>query len=575
MLRTLGGLELEGQSFNRTKPLLLVAYLAIEGPQPRRRLAEMFWPEAQDPLNSLSVALSQLRPLRAVEGEEVLSARLSTDLEALRQALKQGRPDQVRRLYRGAFLRGVEIPLGEELEEWVWSTRERVALEVYQGYNRQARAFFALGLAEKGRSLLEEVQGLDGVRHALETHEPPPPKLEPLPREARRAFWAYYLAPGRASELLRLSSEALERLYEEGLLDGSGHPLHLGGLTLTEPTSSGWPLEAQEVALELARQMPLREALPFYRLGRPLWNEEDRQRAFQALLAEAQRLLSENPAQSLRLLQGLPMHPQARLLQARALERLGRYQEALEVLEELESGPEVAAVRGSLLFRLGQPGAAEEAELAAQGSTWAQGEALNLRGLLAYNRGNFEEAAALFARAAVRFLAAGETARQVDALNNRAIALFELGSPEAETVLTEALQAAGEIPLLRARVLLNLGVVRERQGRLEEAGALYRASLQAAQTAGVLEAAGRAWNNLGALFHRQGRRQEAEAAYREALALAKEGREWVLTAAVLANLAELRGDPESLEEAIALLHEARYTVLAERYRGRLEAFRAR
>lgn len=46
----------------------------------------------------------------------------------------------------------------------------------------------------------------------------------------------------------------------------------------------------------------------------------------------------------------------------------------------------------------------------------------------------------------------------------------------------------------------------------------------------------------------------------------------MLTAAVLANLAELTGERASLEEAIALLEEARYTVLAERYRSRLSSF---
>lgn len=105
--------------------------------------------------------------------------------------------------------------------------------------------------------------------------------------------------------------------------------------------------------------------------------------------------------------------------------------------------------------------------------------------------------------------------------------------------------------------------------------ATYREALHLAEETGVLEAMGRAWNNLGALYHRQGRKEEAEAAYLRALRLAKEGRDWVLTAALLANLAELREDPATPEEAIALLEEARYTVLAERYRRRLEAFRVR
>ncbi|RIH83415.1 Tetratricopeptide repeat protein [Meiothermus luteus] len=573
MLRTLGGLALEGSPFRRNKPLLLVAYLAIEGPQPRRRLAEMFWPGAQDGLNSLSVALNQLRPLGLVEGGEVLRAQVSTDLEALYRAVRLGDLGEVRRLYQGAFLEGVELPLGEELGEWVWDLREKVALEVYQAFSRQARAHFALGFLEEGRALLEEALGLGGVRWAVEGQETPPPASDPLPREARRAYWAFFHLPGRAGEVLSLEPWALERLYAEGLLGAGGQALPLVGLE----GSKGLPLEAQEVALELARGLPLREALPFYRLARPLWGEEDRRRAGQAILAEVRRLLSEDPQRAYHLLEGLPREPQACLLRARALERMGRYVEALEELEEGGSeGPEAAALRGALLFRLGRVEEARAlAAQAAEGSAWAQGEALNLQGLLAFSEGRFQEAAALFARSAVRFLAGGEAGRQVDALNNRAVALLEAGSPEAEEVLGEALRAAGEVPLLRARVLLNFGVVREKQGRVEEAEGLYQESLEAARRAGSLEALGRAWNNLGALYHRQGQRARAEAAYREALRSAREGREWVLTAAVLANLAELQNDPESLREAIALLKEARYTVLAERYQSRLGSFRPR
>lgn len=61
MLRTLGGLRLEGASFSKKKPLLLAAYLALEGPKSRRHFQELFWPRAEDQKNSLSVALSQLK----------------------------------------------------------------------------------------------------------------------------------------------------------------------------------------------------------------------------------------------------------------------------------------------------------------------------------------------------------------------------------------------------------------------------------------------------------------------------------------------------------------------------------
>ncbi|MCS7195582.1 MAG: hypothetical protein NZ849_11835 [Meiothermus sp.] len=92
-------------------------------------------------------------------------------------------------------------------------------------------------------------------------------------------------------------------------------------------------------------------------------------------------------------------------------------------------------------------------------------------------------------------------------------------------MLNEALQAAGEVPLLRARALLNLGVVRKRQGRTEEAQESYRRSLEAEAEPGTTWPSSR-------VTRRASRR-------------------------------------------LALLQGARYSVLAERYQDRLRAFRLR
>ncbi len=61
LLRTLGGLGLVGCDFHQGKPLLVLCYLTVEGPKPRRFLAEFFWPGTADPLNTLSVTLGRLR----------------------------------------------------------------------------------------------------------------------------------------------------------------------------------------------------------------------------------------------------------------------------------------------------------------------------------------------------------------------------------------------------------------------------------------------------------------------------------------------------------------------------------
>ncbi len=168
----------------------------------------------------------------------------------------------------------------------------------------------------------------------------------------------------------------------------------------------------------------------------------------------------------------------------------------------------------------------------------------------------------------MRFLLAGEETRHLGALSNRAVALAELG--QGEEALREVMRAAEGFPLVKARLLLNLGVVRERQGRVQDAETLYRDALSLAEDQGNLETMGRAWNNLGALYHRQGRKEEAQRAYEEALRLAQAAREHVLLATVLANRAELLGERASLEEAVRVLEEVGHHTLAARYRTRLQ-----
>ncbi len=60
-LRTLGELSLEGIAFKRVKPLLLLAYLAVEGPKERWLLKELFWRDVKNAQSSLSTALGHLR----------------------------------------------------------------------------------------------------------------------------------------------------------------------------------------------------------------------------------------------------------------------------------------------------------------------------------------------------------------------------------------------------------------------------------------------------------------------------------------------------------------------------------
>ena len=130
-LQTLGGLKLENSSFTRPKPLLLLCYLALEGPQERRHLAELFWPKAADHMKSLTVALTQLRQGApgTMEADDVrVEAKVETDVKAFLTQLEQHAFSQALELYQGPFLEGFYLKdWSEELEEWVYKTREFLA----------------------------------------------------------------------------------------------------------------------------------------------------------------------------------------------------------------------------------------------------------------------------------------------------------------------------------------------------------------------------------------------------------------------------------------------------------------
>jgi predicted ATPase len=168
-IRSLGGLALEGAAFTRPKPLLLLAYLALEGPQPRRQVAELFWPEARDRMKSLTVALTQLR--RGAPGAVETDGRrvwtsLACDAVELRGLVELGRRDEAAARYVGPFLHGFEaMRLGVELEEWLHATREAIAVSVQ-------RTLLDLALDESARARFD--------------------------RAARRAEPAVGLAPGAA-----------------------------------------------------------------------------------------------------------------------------------------------------------------------------------------------------------------------------------------------------------------------------------------------------------------------------------------------------------------------------------------
>lgn len=198
-LRTLGGLELVGSNLRRGafKPLLLLAYLALEGPKPRRFLAELFWPEAADPLNSLKVVLHRLRQLGVIFADEERAwTGLGCDALELREELRAGHLAEATRLYGGAFLEGAEGDSGEELEDWIFSTREALAREVRLAYLELAERKAAGGYFAEAAAAAETAYRLTGAS---------PPEPEELPR-----FYPLLLAGGNPlAEVIKREAQEL------------------------------------------------------------------------------------------------------------------------------------------------------------------------------------------------------------------------------------------------------------------------------------------------------------------------------------------------------------------------------
>ena len=149
----------------RPKPLVLLAFLALEGPRARRDLAGLFFGAAADPRDSLATALRHLRTAGALEeqGEERVASAVEADASALLRDFDAYRYQAVLERYSGAFLEGVTVELGLELEEWLFTTREAIAARVRTAALHRARVAVGAGRFEDARALTVRALRLDGV----------------------------------------------------------------------------------------------------------------------------------------------------------------------------------------------------------------------------------------------------------------------------------------------------------------------------------------------------------------------------------------------------------------------------
>jgi tetratricopeptide (TPR) repeat protein len=167
MLRTLGELRMEGSAFARPKPLLLLAYLTLEGVRPRRELRTVFWPGDPDAATHLRVTLARLRQglgeVVRTDGERVESC-VEVDVTDLLRAHAQSRDEDVVTLGHAAFLDHVALPpLGAALEEWLLTTRESVGARVRDALLRLSARAVVRGDSARGGELAARAYDLRGA----------------------------------------------------------------------------------------------------------------------------------------------------------------------------------------------------------------------------------------------------------------------------------------------------------------------------------------------------------------------------------------------------------------------------
>jgi len=118
----------------------LLAYLTLEGPQQRRHIAELFWPNSTNGLNSLSTTLSRIRRVApaaiVTQGTTVVESAIDSDVVAVSTATGS----QIEQIYNGGFLASIDTTgFRHELDEWVYKVRTRTAEQAEAALMAEAR----------------------------------------------------------------------------------------------------------------------------------------------------------------------------------------------------------------------------------------------------------------------------------------------------------------------------------------------------------------------------------------------------------------------------------------------------
>jgi tetratricopeptide (TPR) repeat protein len=130
----------------------------------------------------------------------------------------------------------------------------------------------------------------------------------------------------------------------------------------------------------------------------------------------------------------------------------------------------------------------------------------------AYRRGRWDAAALAFSRARQAYLERGQALKAAEAANNLSVTLLQAGKPEqaleAVRGTPEAFLSASETRLA-AQAYGNLGAALEACGRLNEAEAAYRRSIDLLDESGDVQGRAMCLQSLSRVLLRQGKPIEA------------------------------------------------------------------
>ena len=630
-LKTFGKVKLEGSGFSRPKPLLLLAYLTLEGAQTRDMLAELFWKDKKAKSN-LSVVLSQFKKEGAGEviasqpGIDPLPSLVRSDAQEFLELLAAGNLQAALELYKAAFLHDLGKPLDDlevssELRDWVFLKREWFGQQAQIAMLQLAESNLADNNIQTARVLAERAYQL-----------PEAPELEPvnlarlqrllsstksdlnknlerslkagiddLTLKQRSVFLALSLQPQPNLSIIRNALEFTltelaqdqETLLMAGLID-------LNARVLTPELASSWlenhPGERSKLVIAMARATPPENAFLLYNriyrdtqgfggLGdmakaRTAYCNQAQMHMNQLEFAKVIALLEE--VRSAERVTGIDPESESTFLYAYALERSGRFKEALEVVQNLamlRQTSKIMALKSGLLWRAGKTA---EAQLTAEsvlnngsGDLWAKATAYNTIGWVSSSGGNFSDAISSFKKAAGFYEAVGDQHRWIGALNNQATDLGKmadnaqrLNEPkelvesillEAEDTYKTALEGLAKLEIgnlpLEGRILFNLGKINATREHWRQAEEYYQQAEGVVENAGMTDLSARLKLNLGIVYQRTGRIIEAEKYYREAVAKASVAGELVIQALAMNNIGHLKNDLDQIELSLELLDQ--------------------